>query len=751
MRAFLSFAFVVCLLASGVFAAESLPVTNSGFEAGGSQPKDWTWWSRDKSGEASCVREPVAEGKSAVCVRFDGEHDWAFSSNVHFPVKPGDSFVAEAKVKAAKGSVTLAIVGYKGNKVVDWKLGTADAVGFQWTDALERAFDMKKAADAGWTTARAYAIVPPECDGIRVRFVGKGPTLAWMDAVSLKLWEREPKPKVRGFAATRVVEPLDRGILARPLGDGKVYVGWRFLASDGPNTGFHVYRRSASAEPERLTKQPLTESTNYVDAPPAGSPEWTYSVRPVDVAGSLGTPSREVTIDVTEEPSDYISLKLDGTHGFQKVGIADLDGDKRYDFVIKQPNSNIDPYSKYWRKSTEPYKLEAYRHDGKLLWRHDLGWSIETGIWYSPYVVYDLNGDGKAEVAVKTGEGDPREEDGRVRSGPEFVTILDGETGREVTKAPWPSREGFGPKRPYNYQSRNQLGVAYLDGKTPCLIVARGTYNRMKVDAYQFHDGELEKLWSWDNNGLGRRYWGQGAHWMHAADVDEDGRDEVLLGSVVLDDNGDVLWSTGLGHPDHFYVGDLNPARRGLEIYYGIETRQPKNGMCMVDAKSGRILWGYDKQTHHIHSSGLASDIDPAHPGSECYSGERDYKDKRWLRTCEGKVISTDDLGGLAPRAGFWDADFQRELLRRRRPIEKFSGEDVGPEMKHHIAAVADILGDWREEIIVSAPGELRIYTTTIPTDNRFPCLMQDPIYRIDVAHAAMGYFQVPMLTTWPR
>ena len=172
--------------------------------------------------------------------------------------------------------------------------------------------------------------------------------------------------------------------------------------------------------------------------------------------------------------------------------------------------------------------------------------------------------------------------------------------------------------------------------------------------------------------------------------------------------------------------------------------------MCMVDAKSGQILWGHDERTYHIHSSGLVSDIDPAYPGCECYSGERDYKDKRWLRTCEGKVISTEDLGGLAPRAGFWDADPYRELLRLRRPIEKFSGEDVGPEMKHHIAAVADIWGDWREEIIVSAPGELRIYTTTTPTDRRFRCLMQDPIYRIDVAHAAMGYFQVPMLSKWP-
>ncbi len=744
---------MACVLAGNSTAAETLAVNNPGFEVGDSRPVGWTWWSRDQLGEAVVVSEPIFDGKSAVCVRYDGKRDWAFSSRSHFPVKPQDAFVAEARIKAAQGTVTLAVVGYQGNEVVDWKLSEAEPVGSDWTDALERTLDVEKAAATEWTTARAYVIIPPECDGIRVRFVGDGTTLAWIDAVSLKPWRREPKPKVRGFAQARVAEPLDRGLLARPLEGGKVYLGWRLLVSDAPNTGFHVYRRPASAsadEPTRLTERPLTRSTNYVDTPPESSSKWLYSIRPIDANGSVGAPSPAVTVDVAEHPSDYVSLKLDGNHDFQKVGIGDLDGDKRFDFVIKRPNSNIDPYHKYWKRSTEPYKLEAYRDDGTFLWRYDLGWSIETGIWYSPYVVYDFDGDGKAEVAVKTGEGDPRDEDGRVRSGPEFVTILDGETGREITKAPWPSREGFGTNRPYNYQSRNQLGVAYLDGKTPCLIVARGTYNIMKADAYQFHDGKLEKLWSWDNRGLGRRYWGQGAHWMHAADVDDDGRDEVLLGSIVLDDDGDVLWSTGLGHPDHFYVGDLNPARPGLEIYYGIENRRAKNGMCMVDAKSGKLLWGHDEQTHHIHSSGLVSDIDPAHPGCECYSGERDYEDKRWLRTSEGKVISTKDPGGLAPRAAFWDADPYRELVRGNRAIQKLSGEEVGPKIDGHVAAVADILGDWREELIVSVPGELRIYTTTIPTDRRFPCLMQDPIYRIDVVHAAMGYFQVPMLSKWP-
>ncbi|GAH32871.1 unnamed protein product, partial [marine sediment metagenome] len=256
--------------------------------------------------------------------------------------------------------------------------------------------------------------------------------------------------------------------------------------------------------------------------------------------------------------SPFVSVKLEGEHTFQKVGIADLNGDGAYDFVIKQPNANIDPYVKYWKPSPETYKVEAYLSDGTLLWRKDLGWAIEQGIWYSPMVVYDLDGDGKAEVALKTGEGDPRDEDGRVTSGPEWLSILDGMTGEERARVDWPNRELY-PS--YNYASRNQLCVAYLDGKTPCVIVERGTYNVIHVVAYEYRDGKLRELWRWHDAEEGGIYRGQGAHSMHAADVDGDGRDEVFLGSCVIDDNGNGLWSTGMGHPDHHYVGDIDPAK----------------------------------------------------------------------------------------------------------------------------------------------------------------------------------------------
>lgn len=542
-------------------------------------------------------------------------------------------------------------------------------------------------------------------------------------------------------------EPPDRGVSALQLAPGKVYVSWRLLESDPANAAFNVYRR-AGAESVRLTPQPLHTSTDYVDAAaPAGATP-SYFVR--SVVDGKQQPASVATGPGDTGAAGYVSIKLQGKYTFQKLAVADLDGDGRLDYVIKQPQDNIDPYEKYWKRSPDTYKLEAYRHDGKFLWRHDLGWSIERGIWYSPYVVADLDGDGRAEVAVKTGEGDPRDADGRVQTGPEHLTILDGLSGVPRTRIDWPSRDAFAGKGAYNFASRNQLGVAFLDGQHASLIVARGTYTYMTAVAYRFTAGRLAQQWSWDNTALGKEGRGQGAHWMHAVDVDADGRQEVLLGSVVLDDNGKLLWTTRLGHPDSFYVGDIDPSRPGLEIFYDIERRNPKNAMCLVDAASGRILWGHPDPTRHIHASGLCADIDATHPGCECYGGERDPdpksgKTERWLHDCKGNVISREDLS-LSPRVAFWDADPQRELIRGSR-IFKYHGPDCTPRLEGTLAAVADILGDWREEIVTSVAGEMRIYCTTAPARTRRTWLMQDPIYRMDVMMAPMGYYQCPMLS----
>jgi rhamnogalacturonan endolyase len=721
------------LLAAGVIPAGELALTNADFEAGnGSDAAGWGWWSRTKKGSATWTDADKHGGARSVRLEHDGEKDWAYSCSTRLKASHGQAFTFSAWVRAKSGKVTLATVAYGNGKALTWDCGSADA----------------KPTDK-WIKIEGYAEPPQGCDEIALRFVGYGeaPLLAWVDDVTIAPTTVRvpppPKPKIEGYAKERLREKLDRAVVAMPLGGGKVYVSWRLLDSDAADVAFNVYRKSGDGQPAKLNAEPIKLTTDFVDSSAPAGTACEYTVRPV-ANNAEGAASLPFVVTPGEQAIEYLSVKLRGDYKVQKAGVADLDGDGRYDFVFKQPQENIDPYEKYWHKSPGSYKLDAYKHDGTFLWQYDLGWAIERGMWYSPYLVYDLDGDGKAEVICKAGEGDPRDADGRVQSGPEYVLILDGLTGKERCRADWIAREDF-QKVGYNYASRNQLGIAYLDGKTPCLIVARGTYNLMIAVAYDFHDGKLRELWRYTNKDLPRKFHGQGAHWMHAVDVDADGRAEVILGSVVLDDNGDALWCTGLGHPDHCYVGDLDPARPGLEIYYGIETRNNKNSMCMVDAKTGQFLWGHQEPTIHIHSTGLVSDLDAKHPGAECYSGERDDKDKRWMRTAAGEVIDSKDYS-LAPRAVYWDADPQRELLRGGK-IAKYKGEELKPALKADFVAVADVVGDWREEIIACVNGEVRIYVTTIPAVDRRACLMQDPIYRLDVAFAAMGYYQVPMLS----
>ncbi|MFY9298567.1 MAG: silent information regulator protein Sir2, partial [Limnochordia bacterium] len=301
------------------------------------------------------------------------------------------------------------------------------------------------------------------------------------------------KPKVEGFAKQRVAEHLNRGLIGKTVDDGKVYLSWRLLASDPENVGFDVYRVDEQGVEQKLTQAPITATTDFVDHNPAGGRKLQYWVQPV-AQGRVLERSPLVVVDRGQKELHYRSIKFQGDYMPNKIAIADLDGDGSYDFVIKQPFSSIDPAHRPDTTGTT-YKLEAYLNDGTFLWRKDLGLGIEPGIWYSPYIVYDFDGDGRAEVAVKTAPNDVREADGRVRSGEEWVSILDGMTGEELDRAPWPERDpGYGD---YNRLNRNQMGVAYLDGKTPCLIVARGTYKMMVVDAYQFHNGKLEKLWHW--------------------------------------------------------------------------------------------------------------------------------------------------------------------------------------------------------------------------------------------------------------
>jgi rhamnogalacturonan endolyase len=298
------------------------------------------------------------------------------------------------------------------------------------------------------------------------------------------------------------------------------------------------------------------------------------------------------------------------------------------------------------------------------------------------------------------------------------------------------------------------MGIAYLDGKTPCLLVARGTYKLMIVDAYQYHGKNLERLWHWEGDDEIPIIRSQGAHGLHSADVDEDGRDEIVLGSCVLDDNGTCLWSVGLGHPDKCFVTDVDPVRPGLEIFYAIEPwHDDGKGICLVEAKTGNIIWSIGKRTEHV-GDGMVADLNPSRPGLECFASEdpKGGSSARYLFTAAGQLLGTrEDVPGCRNWI-FWDADLLRETFaggtglggRGQSSIVKYKGPTLTKGIEGAIIMMADLLGDWREELVTVIPGELRIYTTTIPAQDRRVCLMQDPVYRAEVAHRSMGYEQSP-------
>lgn len=534
-------------------------------------------------------------------------------------------------------------------------------------------------------------------------------------------------------------EQIDRGLVALAKDRGEIFVSWRLLKSDPEKISFNVYRREVlSGALTRVNEKPISKSTNFLDNTAAPGAPYCYHVRPV-INGKEGKVSKVFFVRAFPFAIPYIQILLQGDYTARNVAIADLDSDGAYDYIIKQPDFNTDPWREpgYWRRSRETYKIEAYTSQGRFLWRYDMGWAIEAGTWYSPYIVYDLDCDGRAELYAKAGEGDPREIDGHVLAGPEYLVKIDGLRGELVRKIPWLSRDGFDT---VSHVTRNFLALAYLDGKQPSLIMQRGTYGTIKTRAF---DADLKEIWYWEASGADEKYQGQGQHGLISADIDQDRRDELVIGSAVLDDNGKALWTTGLGHPDVGYVADIDPERPGLEIFYGIEPAREENGVCLVEARTGKIIWGYKGRTKHVHSQGMVGDIDASQPGMECYAGESD-RSQFWLYSAQGKLLSDKSIGTLAPRAVWWDADLQKEIECNGKIFDYNGGTIM--KIEGRVIGIADCLGDWREEIITSLPGEIRIYSTTIPTDSRRICLMQDRQYRLGVTAASMGYFYPPQI-----
>ena len=548
---------------------------------------------------------------------------------------------------------------------------------------------------------------------------------------------------VLGWAEERIEEKLDRGMLALSMEGGKVYLGWRLLKTDPASIAFNVYRSTAGADPVKLNAEPIKATTDFVDTNPPPDRASAWFIKPV-LDGREQAACELAELPANPPAQQYKSIKLkEDVRGVSIVGIGDLNGDGIYDFVVKHPGGGKDPGRVGPNRGS--YKYDGYDGmTGQFMWRIDLGWNVDMGIWWTPMVVRDLDGDNKAEVCVRTAPYAATSDDmfpsgktGFILEGPEYLAVYDGQTGKEIDRVDWIERgkvQDWGDNTG-NRASRHMMGVACLDGKTPAVLAVRGIYGMMKVDAWVLKNKKLEKLWRWTNERAPFMYQGQGQHSIKTADIDGDGCDEILVGSNAIDNDGRTMWGTGYGHGDRFYLGDIDPDRPGLEVWYIFEEPHPHNGAGLWDARTGNLIFGIPEANRDNElGRALAGDIDPNYPGMECAGGRHFY-------TAAGQKLD----GAVPPQdfLAWWDADLLREICSRR-GIYKWKG-GVLSDIPGSVQQIADILGDWREEIVIYADGELRIYSTVIPAADRRVCLMQDPLYRNDVTHRTMGYPHYPM------
>jgi rhamnogalacturonan endolyase len=620
--------------------------------------------------------------------------------------------------------------------------------------------------------------------------------------------------------AQRQMEKLGRGVIAMRTNSTQVYIGWRMLGTDPENIGFKLYRVASGVTNVLNGGNLLTNTTDFVDTPPSLTVANTYFVQPV--TNGVGQPfSGTYTLIANAPTQQYISIPLtappggtepatgDGTdaggpytYNANDCSVGDVDGDGEYEIILKWDPSNSKDNSQ--SGFTGDTYLDCYKLNGTRLWRIDLGPNIRSGAHYLDFMVYDYDGDGKAEVMCRTAPGSrdglgnyvggtnkwqnangphptfndtddyrttgPNGTNGYVLAGPEFLTVFNGQTGEEMTTAT------FYPKRDQDNNDDNPTaarinaiwgdsygnridrflaGVAYVDGKQPSGIFCRGYYTRAFLTAWDWRNGQLTRRWSFDSNDgnpANLAYRGQGAHSLTVGDVDGDGKDEITYGACAIDDDGTGLYSTGLGHGDAEHLSDMNPSRPGQEVWMVHEdpASYGSAGLEFRDARTGALIFGVDGQNSDV-GRGVAYDIDPRYPGYEMWGA------RGGLMSSTGVQINANHPSQMN-FCVWWDADLLRESLDGttiykwdwtnsvNNSILSPAGIASNNGTKATPCLSADILGDWREEVIwrASDNSELRIYTTIIPATNRLYTLMHNPQYRCAIAWQNTGYNQPP-------
>ena len=575
-------------------------------------------------------------------------------------------------------------------------------------------------------------------------------------------------------------EYLNRGVIAVRNGQ-QVIIGWRTLTNDAKGQAFDIYRNG-----NKLNREPLTKGgTFFVDNTPLQTSA-TYEVRGGSINGryllQANAPDGYLTIPLQKPADGECPDGRQYRYSANDASVGDVDGDGQYEIILKWDPSNArdNAHDGY----TGPTLFDCYRLDGTLLWRIDLGRNIRSGAHYTPFIVYDLDGDGKAEMMVRTSDGtrdakgniigdalaDYRHKGpdriGRILTGKEYITVFNGLTGEAMDSKPYiPERgdlKGWGDEKA-NRSDRMLAAVGYLDGKKASAIFCRGYYTRSVLAAWDWDGRELKSRWVFDTNDpQWASYAGQGNHNLRVADVDGDGCDEITYGSMAVDHNGRGLYNTGMGHGDAIHLMAFDPKSRELQVWDCHENR--RDGSDFRNARTGEVIFKVPSKSDVGRA--MAADIDPNNPGVEMWSA-----DSHGIRNLKGEIINAakdaDDpqhnnylmLGGRWLPMNFgiwWDGDLLREMLDRGK-VSKYNWENntiddvftlpgivFNNGTKSNPCLSADILGDWREEVIARTPdsSELRIFVSPIPTDYRINCLMEDIPYRLSVATQNVGYNQ---------
>ena len=558
------------------------------------------------------------------------------------------------------------------------------------------------------------------------------------------------------------LERLNRGVVAVSV-DGGVYLGWRmfgyeYSSSNPESVSYNVYRDGALVAN-------ATDSTNYLDAD--GTAQSSYTVAPVfsDVEGAASEPVMPLGENYVRVPLESPSAN---SHHAGDGSAADLDGDGDFELVLKWEANNAQDNSN--SGVTDNVFLDGLELDGTRKWRIDLGPNIRAGAHYTQFIVYDLDGDGKAELTVKTAPGTRdgtgaflslgpaandddaevyRNSEGYVLSGPEYLTVFSGETGAELATVDFDVPRGSVSAWGDDYGNRVDrflATAAHLDDTgVASVVMARGYYTRTTLTAWNFREGELSQLWKFDSNQAGDSWTGQGAHSLSVANADDDPGQEIIYGAMTVDDDGTGLCNTALNHGDALHVTDLVPSRPGLEVYMPHEY-EDRPTYSLRDAATCEVINQGPSSDDDV-GRGVAADVTAANPGAEMWASNG----VPFMSASSGQTISgsPNSINFLI----WWDADESREL-EDGTAVQKFGGGNLqtcsscssNNGTKSTPVLVADLLGDWREEVIwrETDNSALRIYTTTAVTARRIYTLMHDPQYRVAISWQNVAYNQPP-------